>query len=178
MAAVNKITWTAIIPGAFFDWGINHNVFWINRNDHTVTIFGSGNQRISLSSISIVGRATVAVLRNVDRYKNRPAYFAEYTVNTNELKELVTEITNPTLWNSTNAPLEGFFEKAKDLWDQDTKEGVVDRLNTRAYPMLGTYALFHEDNRYNADFGQSVEPGWNKSMDELRTELKQLLSES
>jgi hypothetical protein len=68
------------------------------------------------------------------------------------------------------------FEKALQMWEEDTKNGVVDRLNTAAYPMLGTYALFHEDNRYGADSSEMAEPGWTKSTDELKEELKTILA--
>ncbi|KAE9376193.1 NAD(P)-binding protein [Stipitochalara longipes BDJ] len=176
VAAEGKLTWTAIIPGAFYDWGINRGVFWINKKSHTITVFGSGNQRVSMSSIAICGKATVEVLQDITRFKNRPAYFADYTVSTNELESLVREATSPQSWEVVHVSLSGFFDKALQMWEEDTKNGVVDRLNSAAYPMLGTYALFHEDNRYGADFSEMAEPGWTKSTDELKEELKTILA--
>lgn len=175
-AAEGKLTWTAIIPGAFFDWGISRGVFWINAKNHTITIFGSGNQKVSMSTIAIVGRATVEVLRDIERFKNRQAYFAEYTISTNDLERVVKEVAGSTKWTTVHMPLNGFFDEAKRLWDEDTKIGVVDRLNSTAYPMLGTYALFDEGNRYSANFEDKNEPGWTKTIDELKEELKVVLS--
>lgn len=176
IAAKGKLTWTAIIPGAFYDWGINKGIFWIDKKAHTITVFGSGNQRVSMSSIATCGKATVAALQDITRFKNRPAYFAEYTISTNELVSIVQEATSPQSWKIVRVPLSGFFEKALQMWEEDTKNGVVDRLNTAAYPMLGTCALFHEDNRYGADFSEMAEPGWRKSTDELKEELKTIFA--
>ena len=48
-----------------------------------------------------------------------------------------------------------------------------------AYNMLGTYGLFEEKNRYNADFESLIEPGYGyqKSQEELKEELKALVAE-
>ncbi len=48
-----------------------------------------------------------------------------------------------------------------------------------AYNMLGTYGIFEENNRYNADFEKLIEPGYGyqKSLEELKEELKALVAE-
>jgi hypothetical protein len=45
--------------------------------------------------------------------------------------------------------------------------------------MLGTYGIFEENNRFNADFEKLIEPGYGyqKPLDELRQELKALVAE-
>jgi hypothetical protein len=45
--------------------------------------------------------------------------------------------------------------------------------------MLGTYGIFEENNRFNADFERLIEPGYGyqKPLDELRQELKALVAE-
>jgi len=175
LASQGKIHWTAIIVGPFYDWAIPRGLFWINKQDRKVTLFGSGNQRISMSALSIVGRATVAVLQHRKDFINRPAYFADYTISTNELIALVHEVTRPETWEIEHVPVETIYENGKQLWNEDTKNGLEDRLGTAAYVMLGTYGTFEEDNRYGADFGGKVEPGWEKPRQKLKQDLKELL---
>jgi hypothetical protein len=45
--------------------------------------------------------------------------------------------------------------------------------------MLGTYGIFEENNRYNADFEKQIEPGYgyDKTGEELKEELKVLVAE-
>ncbi|KFZ12981.1 hypothetical protein V501_03935 [Pseudogymnoascus sp. VKM F-4519 (FW-2642)] len=155
LASQGKIYWTAIIVGPFYDWAISRGLFWVNNQDRKITLFGSGNQRISMSALSIVGRATVAVLQHPKDFVNRPAYFADYTISTNELIALWT-----------------LYENGSKLWDKDTDNGLKDRLSTPAYVLLGT---FEEDSRYGADFGTKVEPGWEKPRHQLKQDLNKLL---
>ncbi|KAF8856175.1 hypothetical protein BDZ45DRAFT_692025 [Acephala macrosclerotiorum] len=72
---------------------IPRGIFWLDSKSRTVTIFGSGNQNISMSSISMVGRATVEVFFRPEQYTNRPVYFADYTISNNELLVVAEEVT-------------------------------------------------------------------------------------
>jgi hypothetical protein len=96
-------------------------------------------------------------------------------VSTNELIEVLEELDGQS-WQVIDIPLDSFLEKAKEAWHQDTKDGVTDRLNSPAYRMLGTLALFDENNRYTADFGAKLEPGWDEGREALKAELKRLLN--
>ncbi len=46
-----------------------------------------------------------------------------------------------------------------------------------AYNMIGTFGMFEENNRYNADFERLIEPGYGyqKSLKQLKEELRTLV---
>ncbi|PYI02434.1 NAD(P)-binding protein [Aspergillus sclerotiicarbonarius CBS 121057] len=164
----NDLHWTAIITGPFFDWAIPKNLFWISPTTHKLTIFGSGTQRISMSKLDIVGRATLAVLQNPKDYLDRLAYFADYTISSNELLDMLNESDiDKQSWTANTIALDGWLSTATQLWEKDTADGVEDRLNSTAYRMLGTYGLFDEENRYGADFGDRVEVGFGMGREEF-----------
>ncbi|TFB04244.1 hypothetical protein CCMA1212_004101 [Trichoderma ghanense] len=169
------LTWTAIVVGAWFDWGIETGYFWIDKNKRTVTRFGSGNQKVSVSRVASAGEAIVAVLQNPDKYCNRVAYFADYAVSTNELVAMLDEISAVGEWRLVDVSLEDFKDEATALWEEDTKNGVKNRLFTKAYSMLGTAALFDEENRYDGDFSYKQEPGSGRPFESLKEDLKKLL---
>lgn len=173
--SAGALTWTAIIVGGWYDWGIQHGVFWINKTDRTITRFGSGNQKYAISRLEFVGKAVVEVLSNPGKYENRPAYFASHTVTTNQLIELVKEVGGED-WKVIDMSLDGFIDHGKQLWEQDTANGVENRMVTQAYAMLGTAALFDEGNRYNGDFGDKLERGWDEGEDVLKDNLRRLLN--
>jgi hypothetical protein len=190
------IRWTGIITGPFFDWGkceveslvlrvkgkcidgpvvaIPHGVFWVNAKDRKVTLSGSGTQRISMSRLDIVDRATVAVLSNPEAYANRSVYFADYTLSTNELLDLLEEMSSG--WKVENVPVANLLSQGLQQWEMDSANGVEDRLNSAAYMMLGTYGIFGEHNRYGADFGGKVEKWWEQGKAELKQDLRKLVS--
>ncbi|KAI0478359.1 hypothetical protein F4859DRAFT_513942 [Xylaria cf. heliscus] len=168
------ISWTAVIVGAWYDWAIENGLFWVDKNSRTITRFGSGNQKISISRLALCGEAVVAVLRSPGQYCNRPAYFHSHSVSTNELISILKD-TSGEDWEVVDVPLSGVVEKARALWEEDTKDNVEDRLKSLAYRMLGTSALFEETNRYNADFSHKVEKGWDEGVYALKVNIIKLL---
>ena len=141
-----------------------------------MTLFGSGKQRVSMSRLDIVGRATVAVQSDPEAYANRPAYFADYTLSTIELLALLKEVSPG--WKIENVPIENLLSQGLQKWDEDSANGVEDRLNSAAYMMLGTYDIFAEGNRYGADFKAKTEKDLEKEKEELKQDLQGVLDGS
>ncbi|KAE8446692.1 hypothetical protein EG329_011736 [Mollisiaceae sp. DMI_Dod_QoI] len=171
------LAWTAIITSTWYDFAIRKGFFWLNPTTGTITRFGSGNQKTSVTRTALVGEAVVAVLREPERFQNRPMYLASYTITTNELIALAKEIDPGRSWNVVDIPdLETFKQQGLHLWSEDRKKGM-DWLHTQAFMMLSTVLVFDEHNRYGADFGEKVEPGWGESREEFKDHLKQLIKE-
>jgi hypothetical protein len=136
-------------------------------------VYGSGDQKYSMSRVVTAGQATIEVLRNPDNYKNRPVYICDYTVSTNEIIPLLEDIKLG--WNIQRNDVSGVLALGRKMWDEDTKKGITDRLPTPAYAMLGTAGLFDENNKYGADHGFKAEMGFNnKSLGDLKEELRVL----
>ena len=174
------LSWTGIFSGVWYDWAIRGGKFWVNPVTRTITRFGSGNQKTSISRAALNGEAVVTVLRAPERFKNRPAYFASHTVTTNELIALVKEVSDDPEkpWSVADLPdTEALRRYAMRLWDEDTDKGVEDRLNTQAFTMLSTAAVFEESNLFGADYGEKLEPGWNEGSETLKEQIKQLIQE-
>ncbi|KAK7437202.1 hypothetical protein CaCOL14_000094 [Colletotrichum acutatum] len=168
------LSWTAIITGPWYDWTIERGIFWINKEGRTITRYGSGDQRCSISRRALNGEALVAVLTNPEKYRNRAAYFASHTISTNQLIALIDDLGLEG-WKIVDVPFDGFTEKARALWREDTERGVEDRLNSRAYAALSTVALLDEDNYYGSNFENQVEPGWDEGETALKETLKRLV---
>ena len=126
-----------------------------------------------MSSIDIVGRAAVAVLSNPRGFLDRPAYFADHTVSSNTLLALLNETPSDGEWRASHIALEGWLDAATTKWEEDTRNGVEDRLNSPAYQMLGTYGLFDESDRYGADFSGKVEKGFGVSPERFKEMLRE-----
>ncbi|TAQ90806.1 hypothetical protein B7494_g889 [Chlorociboria aeruginascens] len=169
------LTWTAVIVGPWFDWATDAGQFWIDKKNRNITRFGSGDQKYSMSRYLATGDATVAVLKNLEYYRNRPAYFASHTISTNRLIALVEELGFEG-WGVVDVPIHDFLAKGRELWNRDTEMGLRYRMNTPAYTMLATVSLVDENNRYGADFGDKVEPGWDEGEEALREGLRKLLA--
>jgi nucleoside-diphosphate-sugar epimerase len=171
----NTLSWTAIIVGPWYDWLIEKDYFWVNKHTKTITCVGSGDQKVSISRYEVCGEALVAVLQSPAKYRNRPAYFANHTVSTNELISIVKDHLGLEGWNTVHVPLDELSVQAHGLWDKDTADGVVNRLATKAYPLLATVAMMNEENRYEADFSHKLEAGWEQDIEVLVEKLRRIL---
>ncbi|KAF6814413.1 NAD(P)-binding protein [Colletotrichum plurivorum] len=173
--AAEKLSWTAIVTGPWYDWTIAKGIFWVDKNRKVITRYGSGDQKCSVSRHALNGEALVAVLQNPEKYRNRPAYFASHTVSTNKIIDIVNELGLEG-WRVVDVPFDGLYEKAHKMWREDTEKGVVDRLNSKAYAALSTVALLDEENRYGSNFEDLAEAGWDEGEVRLREELRRLLA--
>ncbi len=174
-----SLAWTAIITSTWYDFAMKNGFFWLDPAKRMITRFGSGNQRTSISRMALNGEAVVAVLREPERYRNRPVYIASHTVTTNELIALANEISDDPKrpWNVTDIPdMAAFKSQSIALWNEDRKNGL-DWLHAQAYMMLSAVTLFDENNHFGADFGEKLEPGWGEDREKLKAHLKQLIEE-
>ncbi|CAK1359261.1 Isoflavone reductase P3 [Cercospora beticola] len=79
----DKISYAFVVNGLFLDWGIGAG-FNVNLNGPTRVIDG-GNDKHSTTTLEDVGKATVAILKNPDQFKNRAVYIQSAAVSQNEL---------------------------------------------------------------------------------------------
>jgi hypothetical protein len=175
------LAWTAIFVGSWYDWLIQTGQSWLSPATRTITRIGSGKQRVSMSRIAVNGEAVVAVLRNTENFRNRPAYFASHTITMDELIALVEEVSEDTEkpWKVIDVPdVEALKSEGDSLWNEDTKKGVENRLHTQAFLTLAAVAIFDENNKYGADFGEKLEPNWNEGHEKLKDALRLLIKET
>jgi nucleoside-diphosphate-sugar epimerase len=179
-AGKSVLTWTAIFTGAWYDWALARGIFWIDPTARSITRAGSGDQRVSFTRVAVNGEAVVAVLREPERFANRPAYFASHTVSMNKLIEMVGEIDDGgEKWKVVDVPdVEAIRKEGVRLWEKDRREGVDEMLHTLAFRNLAIAATFDEENRFGADFGEKVEAGWDEGSEKLKENLKRLIEEA
>lgn len=83
----NAFSWTGVITGPFFDWGLEHK-FLINLKGPSTPIYDGGDVPVSSTTLAGVGRAVVRVLKNLEETKNRLVYVAEVEYTQNQLLKL------------------------------------------------------------------------------------------
>lgn len=95
VAAGADITYTYIINGPFIDWGLQVG-FLLDLSTNKPTIYNSGDQKWSTTTLSSIGLATVGVLSNHEETKNKEVYIQDAQVSQNQflaiLKKLKPEL--------------------------------------------------------------------------------------
>lgn len=87
IAAGADITYTYVVNGAFLDWGLKVG-FLFAWKDGKPTIYNSGNNEFSTTTLESIGLATVGVLSHYEETKNRSVYVESIRITMNKMLEL------------------------------------------------------------------------------------------
>ena len=133
--------------------------------ERSITLFDSGDKRISTTTIPTASAAVVAVLKMGDKSKNRAFKVQDIVTTQNQLLKLGKEITPGSEWTVKPASTAEMAKKANEAFkaDQNSRMGAV---------MQKAVGVFGPE--YTSDFGgaDNAELGI-RMMDE--TQLKELL---
>ncbi|KAJ9658348.1 hypothetical protein H2198_003778 [Neophaeococcomyces mojaviensis] len=94
-------TWSAIICGAFFDWGLKlPGLLTFNLASNEVAVIDGGDVKYEATNIATIGRAVVACLANPKTYEESAGqyvYINSFTVTQNQVISLIESYTNRTI---------------------------------------------------------------------------------
>ncbi len=112
----DKISWTAIITGSVFDWGLNIPGFGgLNVPAHTSTIYDGGNIAYDATNLDQVGKAIVAALKQPELTKNQYVYVNSFTITQNQVLEAVEKVTGEKFTVSQSTSEELWQESAAQV---------------------------------------------------------------
>lgn len=114
-------SYTIICNGYFLDWGLQVG-FIINHKDYKPTIYGSGDQEFSSTSLPAVGQAVVGVLNHPTETANKVVRVEEIVLTQNKLLSILKKLTPGKTWKPVHAELDVI--KAKS--DERLKQGLFD----------------------------------------------------
>ncbi|KXH30424.1 isoflavone reductase [Colletotrichum nymphaeae SA-01] len=108
------LSWTAIITGPFFDWGLKLGMTGFNLATKTATLVDGGKTRFTASNTAQIGRAIVAVLQHSDETKNQLVFTESFTTTQLEVLASLEKISGEkwkTVEVSSQAIREDGFSK-------------------------------------------------------------------
>ncbi|KAK1142215.1 hypothetical protein N8T08_008141 [Aspergillus melleus] len=97
--AAGELSWTVLACGAFLDFVWNTPTF-LDFQNHTVTMLDEGDNRISSTSLTVVGSAIVAILQNFDATQNRVIRVSEAILTQNQLIGFAKELRPDIAWRT------------------------------------------------------------------------------
>jgi hypothetical protein len=108
------ISWTSIVTGNFFDWGLRVGFMGFDGPSKTATIFDDGETIFATTTLHQVGIAAVKSLKNADLTKNQYVYVAGFMTSQNEILAAAEKVTGAK-WtvNKTTAKEEIKVGRAK-----------------------------------------------------------------
>ncbi|KAK6209349.1 hypothetical protein LQW54_006336 [Pestalotiopsis sp. IQ-011] len=110
-AEAGRLTYSLIINGGFFDWGLR--IGWIaNAKDRSIVLHDGGDRRFSTTTLATVGQAVAGVLRHPEETKNRAIYVQSASPTLKQLVEIGERATGGK-WQRSQASVD---EQLKEAW--------------------------------------------------------------
>lgn len=122
-----KLTWTSLITGHFFDWGLTGGLLKFDVKGRKAYILDGGNIKFSNSTLGFIGKAVVKILEKSDETANKLLYVHSIHVTQLELLAALEKATGDTFERiDQNSEEELKVVRPKMLeGDHDSREEVV-----------------------------------------------------
>lgn len=120
-------TWTGIVCGHFFEWGIKEGFFHTDLEKHVADVFDGGRHRASATTLTRVGEAVVRTLKKYpdDRIRNRTLFIQSFCIDQIQLVEALEQATG-SKWSVNDLDSESFIKEKKALADGGDKTAIED----------------------------------------------------
>jgi hypothetical protein len=96
-STAGNLTWTVLACGAFLEFVLNMPPV-LDFKNHTATILDSGDNRVSSTSMPVVGTAIAAILKHFEVTKNKVLHVSEVIWTQNQLLGFAKELKPTTKW--------------------------------------------------------------------------------
>ncbi|MCJ1443921.1 MAG: hypothetical protein MMC23_004421 [Stictis urceolatum] len=93
LASTSQLSWTSLVCGHFFDWGLEEGLLQVDVKNRKATIFDGGDIRWSATTIDTIGLATARILQKEEETKNKMLYIQSFCVTQNEILASVEKAT-------------------------------------------------------------------------------------
>jgi putative NADH-flavin reductase len=120
-------TWTSIICGHFFDFGLRSGLLHFDLDGQTAQTLDGGNVKASTSTLRRVAEATVRTLKLPQETQNQALYVQSFCITQLELLAALEKATG-SKWKTEDLESKSFLEKEKskaDAGDHAAIEEVV-----------------------------------------------------
>ena len=125
-------TWTGIINGAFFDWGLKVGFLGFDFKEHTATIYDSGDAKTDLTLLSTIGKATGSVLEHAAETANKYVCINSFFVSQNEILAAL-EKTSGKKWETTEITIAEANKIGKEKLGKGDFSGIVPLISSLAF---------------------------------------------
>ncbi|KAJ9145504.1 Isoflavone reductase [Pleurostoma richardsiae] len=122
-------SWTSLVGGHFFDWGLRENFLHFNLPERKADIIDDGDKKSSQSTLKRYGEATVQVFQREDVTKNKMLFIQSFCVSQNEVLHSLEKATG-VKWTVNHIDSEKFIKEQKTLADAGDLQAIEELVFT------------------------------------------------
>lgn len=120
-----RFTWTSLVCGHFFDWGLTNGFLHFYPEEKRADILGDGTRKSSNSTLAQVSTALVRVLQKPEETKNRVLMVQSFCVSQLDILRSLEEATG-SKWDASYEEIDSFVARHKARADAGNKDSIED----------------------------------------------------
>lgn len=120
----SEISWTSLVTGPFFDWGLRVGFLGFDGSSKTATIFDDGEAEFIATNLHQIGVATVKALEHADLTKNQYVYIGGVQTTQNQVLAAAEKATG-TKWTVKKISAKDYIEEGRAKLQKGDFSGVV-----------------------------------------------------
>lgn len=118
-------SWTSLVTGHFFDWGLRENFLHFNLQTREAEIIDDGDMKSSQATLRQIAKATVRVLQRPEETKNKMLFIQSFCVSQNEVLRSLEQAMG-VKWDVRRFDSEEFIKEKKALADKGDLKAIED----------------------------------------------------
>ena len=120
-----EFTWTSLVNGHFFDWGLRNGFLHFYPGEKRAEILGSGEEKSSTATLGKVAEAVVRVLERFEETRNRVLMVQSFCVSQLEVLRALERVVGGS-WKVEYVGVEEFIGRHKGLLEGGRRESIED----------------------------------------------------
>jgi nucleoside-diphosphate-sugar epimerase len=128
IAAANPdFSWTALVCGHFFDFGVHDGLLHLDLEKKTADILDDGTVKASASTLRRVAQGTIAALRRPEQTRNRTLYIQSFNKTQLEVVEAIERVTGVP-WTRRTIDSKAYVEEASRKLEAEYSKHVMEEI--------------------------------------------------
>ena len=119
-----EISWTAIVTGAFLDWGLKVGFLGFDASSKTATLYDNGEATFSTTTLHQVGVTVVKALEKEDLTKNQYVFVSEVQTSQKEILATVEKVTGAK-WTVKDVDTKDLIAEGRGKIQKGDFSGIV-----------------------------------------------------
>lgn len=132
----DKISWTSVITGPFFDWGLKIGFLGFDAASKTATLIDDGKGQFSSTTLRKIGLALIKILEKPSVAKNHYVYLSSFDTSQAELLTVIEKLSGEK-WTIKNTTTEELLKIGNDKLAKQDFSGVGDLIKAGAFGKEG-----------------------------------------
>jgi putative NADH-flavin reductase len=118
-------TWTSLVAGHFFDWGLANGFLHFDLKTKKADILGDGTRKSSNSTLGQIGKAVVQILLKPEETENRVLLIQSFCISQLDVLRSLEKATG-SKWTADYVDIDEFVAKHKAQADAGNKDSIED----------------------------------------------------